>query len=391
MASLDGAPKKVLDSSDSKAVYVPPATEDDGVGWLLFVRQANLFAKRFDLARLETQGDEQPLLPDVRSNAITGRAAFTVSSNGVLVYRQGDQTQSRTLTWFERDGTKAGTPPAAPARYQEIAFLHGEQSIVAVIPDEHRSNSELWRIDLRSGGRIRLTSDAGRDSGVVISPDGAEMAWRAERDGSIQILRRPLATTSVNQPWITVGRPSHWSRNYLVFTRGGQTTDLWYVPTAGPAEPRVFLQTPAAERAGKLSPDEKWIAYESDEASRPGVYVRPFPSGDPDRVWRVSDADGGISPRWRSDGQKQELVYIAPAQRLPARVMSVAITLTNPPVIQEPRMLFPLPPGTAGPQMAMTADAQRFLVATLPAAGAVAPLTVVVNWKSLLAVHSGGR
>ena len=156
---------------------------------------------------------------------------------------------------------------------------------------------------------IKLTSDAGRDSGVVVSPDGAEMAWRAERDGSIRILRRPLAATSVNRLWITGGRPSHWSRNYLVFTRGGsQTADLWYVPTAGPAEPRVFLQTPAVERAGKLSPDEKWIAYESDEATRPGVYVRPFPEGDANRVWPVSDADGGMLPRWRSDGQKQELV-----------------------------------------------------------------------------------
>ena len=93
-ASLDGALKKrVLDSSDSKAVYVPPAPEDDGVGWLLFVRQANLLARRFDLARLETQGDEQPLLADVRSNEATGRAAFTVSSNGVLVYRQGDRAR----------------------------------------------------------------------------------------------------------------------------------------------------------------------------------------------------------------------------------------------------------------------------------------------------------
>lgn len=48
-----------------------------------------------------------------------------------------------------------------------------------------------------------------------------------------------------------------------------------------------------------LSPDSRWIAYQSDETGKNEVYVRPFP-GPGGRV-QISTG-GGIEPRWPGDG-----------------------------------------------------------------------------------------
>ena len=101
VGSLDGAPPKRLLTADSKAQYAP--------GWLLYVRQNTLFAHRFDAERLALVGDARRLAEDIRTNELTGRSAFTVSANGILVYRRGDQTLAQTLTWVDHSDNVLGT------------------------------------------------------------------------------------------------------------------------------------------------------------------------------------------------------------------------------------------------------------------------------------------
>jgi Tol biopolymer transport system component len=375
VASLDGSVRKRVARADSSAVYAPP-------GWLLFVRQNTLLAQRFDLSRLETRGEPQPLAYDVRSNEGNGRAVFTVSSTGVLVYRTGDQSLAQTLTWLDRAGTTLGITKDEPAKYWGFALLPDGQSIVARIADASQGGGDLWRIDLERGSRTRLTSDPRADGPVVLSPDGRSIAWRSDRVEPPQIFRKPSTGAGTDEHWIRLDRslsPSQWSRNYLVFDAldRDRNHDLWFMPTTGPGEPRPFLQTPYNEGAGQLSPDEQWMAYESNEGGQAGIFIRPFPPTDSGGKWPVSDAAGGFAPRWRSDGR--ELLYF----RTSRDVMSVAITPGVTPGIGVPRPLFHVPV-LYNISMAMTPDATRFLYAA-PEVDASTPLTVVVNWTSLLA------
>ena len=62
------------------------------------------------------------------------------------------------------------------------------------------------------------------------------------------------------------------------------------------------------ERNGEISPDGRWLAYESNESGQFQIYVRPFPAVDEGR-WQVS-RDGGRQPVWPRNGR--ELVYVAP-------------------------------------------------------------------------------
>lgn len=69
--------------------------------------------------------------------------------------------------------------------------------------------------------------------------------------------------------------------------------------------PRPLLVSSAHEKAIALSPDSKWLAYESNETGRNEVYVRPFPNVDAGK-WQVS-INGGQFPLWSHSGR--ELFY----------------------------------------------------------------------------------
>ena len=57
----------------------------------------------------------------------------------------------------------------------------------------------------------------------------------------------------------------------------------------------------------KISPDERWMAYVSDESGRPEVYVTAFPV--PAGKVQIS-RNGGEGPVWSVDGQG--LYYLTP-------------------------------------------------------------------------------
>ena len=122
----------------------------------------------------------------------------------------------------------------------------------------------------------------------------------------------------------------------------------------------------------------------STETGRSEVHVRALTGGG-DR-WQIS-TDGGMSPRWRSDGR--ELFYIATASTLPfgatvpdGRLMAVEVTDApgrfTPGI---PKLLFPL--SARGSQYHPTRDGQRFLINTGSGAS-VLPITVTVNWPGAL-------
>jgi len=70
-----------------------------------------------------------------------------------------------------------------------------------------------------------------------------------------------------------------------------------------PGKPEPFLQAPGMQRFPMISPDGRWLAYQSDESGSDEVYVRRFPG--PGGKW---SAGGGHGPIWSS--KKQELFYV---------------------------------------------------------------------------------
>ena len=86
---------------------------------------------------------------------------------------------------------------------------------------------------------------------------------------------------------------------------GGNGGQWLAQPGGSTVEP--FLVTDFTEWRARISPDGRWVAYESDESGNREVYVRSFPGGG--RPWSISRGNGLI-PMWSRSGE--EIVYGAP-------------------------------------------------------------------------------
>jgi hypothetical protein len=148
------------------------------------------------------------------------------------------------------------------------------------------------------------------------------------------------------------------------------------VNATGDRIPAPVISTPFADRSAKLSPDGRWILYESDDSGRFEIYVQPFPRGERSPV----SSSGGSQPQWRADGR--EIFYIAPdgaLMAMPAARSDNGLRLE----LGAPTRLFQAAvegtvQGGITHAYAPSADGQRFLMTTF-IEQVSAPLTIVLN------------
>ena len=86
--------------------------------------------------------------------------------------------------------------------------------------------------------------------------------------------------------------------NLVLWERKGSDSDLSLLTLNGPREARPLtgLNTPAYEAGADLSPDGRWLAYQSNESGHFQIYVRPFP--DVARARYTISPRGGVNPAW---------------------------------------------------------------------------------------------
>jgi eukaryotic-like serine/threonine-protein kinase len=137
-----------------------------------------------------------------------------------------------------------------------------------------------------------------------------------------------------------------------------------------------FVQTPFAEDSPAFSPDDRWIAYNSNATGRFEVYVRSFPGSS--GQFQIS-RNGGWAPRWRGDGK--EIYFLA----LDGTMMAADVTLGKELQAGVPRALFQtqMLKGTDRHPYAVTKDGRRFLVRVPDPRQVAVPITVVLNWPSM--------
>ena len=80
-----------------------------------------------------------------------------------------------------------------------------------------------------------------------------------------------------------------------------QTWDIGLIRVESTVAPEMILQTEFDEHSAVLSPNERFMAYVSDESGRQEIYVRAFLSMK--LKTRVS-VDGGTEPLWSRDGSE---------------------------------------------------------------------------------------
>ena len=130
---------------------------------------------------------------------------------------------------------------------------------------------------------------------------------------------------------------------------------------------RTIMPAAFGEGAPALSPDGRWLAYQSRESGRSEVYVKPYPALGA-RV-QVS-VQGGASPAWSRDGR--ELYYTTGDTMLVATVVAVpAFAVTGRRMLFEARGM--MSGGQPGRGYDVAPDGSRFVMVQ----GGSAPTTLV--------------
>ena len=123
-----------------------------------------------------------------------------------------------------------------------------------------------------------------------------------------------------------------------------------------------------------VSPDQKWVAYNSLESGRFEVYVATYPTFS-DR--RQVSKNGGVQAHWRRDGK--ELLYLAPD----GKMMSVDVRVPGSIETGVPKPLFEtrLRPTGYQEQYAVSGDGTKFFLSEA-LEETDKPMTVILNWAS---------
>jgi Tol biopolymer transport system component/predicted Ser/Thr protein kinase len=375
-----------LDGGDDRVVVAGLANPFYASGEVLYAREGTLFALPFDAKRLVARGEALPVAQKVSGfGGFLNYTPFAISDTGLLLFQPDIDTPSRLL-WFDRGGKELGSV-GEPDLYGSLRLSPDGKRLALGIFDPRRARPEVWVVDLSSGARTKLVSGDSANFNPIWSPDGDRVAFASDRKG--KGVHSDIWVKSINggteEPLLESADariPEDWSRDgrFLCFNvipvSGRRNQQIWFADLASGRKSTAFQTSALSQLDSRISPDGRWLSFDSDESGRTEVYVVPFPSGA--GKWQVS-ATGGSLPRWRGDGR--ELYFLSVDNRLMAASANVEKTFHA----GSPSPLFAIHPNLGSTVFDVASDGQRFLVNSLPADLSSPPLTLIANWPATLA------
>jgi len=328
---LSTGQQKVLIRGGSQAEYVGSLAGARDRGYLVYGAAGTLRAIRFDPESLEVQGDAVPVVDHVAMGS-NGSAQFAVSGAGGLTYAPGGYNTEgvkRSIVWLDRKGQEE--PTKAPLR---------EYNSLRLSPDGGRlathitavNNADIWVWQFKGETLTKLTLEGTGNTAPVWTPDSRRIVFRSNRAGADFQLFWQAADGTGTVEQLTTEATNHAAAgfagpNQLLFMEYGKnnSTDLAMM-TMDKRQKTSLVATPFEERNPTVSPDGRFMAYESLEGGRAQIFVTTFPDLNGGR-WQIS-TDGGIKPAWSSDGK--ELFYERTPVGVPASELYVVTIATTP-------------------------------------------------------------
>ena len=316
--------------------------------------------------------------------AITPEGAVNaaVSLDGTLVYaRTASSTIERVPVWVTRDGREE--PIAAPPRPYVYPRLSPDGTRVAL--ETWDQGRDIWIWDLARETLTRLTDNPGRDGFPVWTPDSQRVMFGSARNAPANVFWRAADATGSG------GRITQSEKNQFPYSVAPDGTRLLIreddpqtgpdigvvsLSAEGPASPLV--RTPFYELNAEISPNGRWLAYQSNESGQDEIYVRPFPDVGTAR-WQISAA-GGTRPVWARSGK--ELFYLGVNGLNSVAVTTDSVFTAGRPTGLIERRYFAAT-AFVGRTYDVSRDGQRFLMIK-DSAGSGPQLVVVQHWTEQL-------
>jgi serine/threonine protein kinase/Tol biopolymer transport system component len=336
-------------------------------GRLFYYRDERLLAAAFDQMALRVTGSPVPVGDNMPM--LGGGTPVGDVSPGLMVFPPG--APQRRLVWVSREGAEEPVTDTPNAYMNPRLSPDGTRILVQA--------GAIWVLDLKRNTLERVsTMQTPTNAFPIWLPDGRTVMHRSgvgvrvqSTDGGAAGRTLP-GTTEFDYPSAVTS-----DGKTLLLQRSSPTTsfDVMMAPLEDPSRPTAVVQGPAYEAGARLSPDENWLVYVSNESGPNEVYVRPF--GREGRRQQVS-SDGGSQPAWNPNGR--EIFY-----RIGDRMMAVTFTPAGSvPQLSAPKQLFARAyaygAGITISNYDVSKDGQRFLM--VKDDSTVGRLRVILNWRA---------
>jgi eukaryotic-like serine/threonine-protein kinase len=354
---------------------------------LVVTTEGKLIALPFDAAKLDVTGPPIALLEGVGVRAGGFSVDLALSPSGTLVYTTGGAIGARRVVWVTREG---GTSPVDPGWDPQ-----GSIDAITLSPDEktlavalsRNGKSDIWVKALPTGPFSRITFGDTGSVRPVWAPDGRSLLYIADRTGSSVGPVYEHRADGTGNATVVFRSAMDWGQ--IVPSRDRRWLILRSAPATGnqgifgihqgDTTATPLVSSAATNTFPALSPDERWLAYGSDESGTMEIYVRPFPETSSAK-WQVSTA-GGSQPVWSMSGR--QLYYVNGKNELVAADVRPGATFA----VGEQRTLFSLAPflrlGPI-PSYDVTADDRRFLMLREGESAQESELIVAQHWLDAL-------
>ena len=338
-----GEARKLIDNALA-AMYAP-------TGDLVYGRgDGALFAIPFDARSLEIRGSAVPVMEGVEVS-FGLLPQFTLSLDGTLIVRTGAAASANRFhaVWVDRRGRQTPIDTSlllAPlTTSNNVGWALSPDGTRLAIGLHDNGNDDIYVKQLPRGPLTRITFDTTTETRPRWTPDGKSITYvAASTNYQHRVHQRSADGLGRDTMLLDHALPlleGMWSSDgrWLLARVGDETTSGRDILGRRPGTDTALIPLVAApnynEAAIALSPDSRWLAYESTEAGPAEVFIRPFPNTDAGK-WQVSTT-GGFAPLWSRNGR--ELFYVTPRREM----VAVTVSGASAPELGERQVLFTLP------------------------------------------------
>jgi eukaryotic-like serine/threonine-protein kinase len=200
-----------------------------------------------------------------------------------------------------------------------VACVSGNRRFVGNDDFGNIAVSSIWVVPAAGGAPIRVSEDESFNTSPAWLPEGHSLLYVSDRDGGRDIYRVALGrdgraaraptrlTTGLNAAQVSVSADGR----RLVYAAFTHSSNVWSlpVPTTGSSSVSgAELVTSGSQviELFDLSPDRRWLVFDSDRSGVQQIYRMPLAGGE---VERLTSGGPAFGPRFSPDGR--EIAYHA--------------------------------------------------------------------------------
>ena len=238
-------------------------------------------------------------------------ATFALSHAGDLVYKEGTPGITVQPVIVDRTGRESIVDPAWTGWLTSMSISPDQKRLAASILTN--GEQQIWLKQLPNGPLTKLTFGAGDHFRPTWSADGNIVYFVHGIEGKFRVMQqradgsgdaRPVNIGNHSVADVATSRDGKW---LAMRTTGLDTISGLLVMELGKDTAVRVVPAGKGNKLGlAISPDSKFITFQSALSGRAEIYVSPFPDVASAR-WQIS-RDGGVEPRWGTSGH--ELFFV---------------------------------------------------------------------------------